>query len=434
VTEPIKNNKGLKQGCSLSGLKFNHYIAAISAYLDAACEGVRIGRRKISHLMYADDIVITTKSREDMINALTTLAERLVEIGLTVNSQKSKVISQGPGTSKQQIWKVKLGEEQFLNISEAKEIKYLGVWFGGGRAQAHSQHIVKDSIWKRQRMVAIAEQSHNKRLVLHALWTSSLKASMLSGISTIQITQQAVQALNTMQNNIAKSILGVSETTNTDAVLGILGWLPMDVEIKLRRIKQWVKMIASPPHARSINRDILQYCRENRLVSVWYNDLVQSLKEFGVHQNKEDYPGDTKNITRWVNHHVWKEWSKRMYERKTPFPYAASKIFLFRPEIDEETKNGLYQVMAGDRWSILGSFKTGICVMCDREYESWTQHILRNCNGRGHTPTGQGISDTQIIAVFRSNDTEALKILGKAFTSWTQKRKLIEIEQEKRSQ
>ena len=51
VTEPIKNNKGLKQGSSLSGLKFNHYIAAVSAYLDAACEGVSIGRRKISHLI-----------------------------------------------------------------------------------------------------------------------------------------------------------------------------------------------------------------------------------------------------------------------------------------------------------------------------------------------------------------------------------------------
>jgi hypothetical protein len=326
VTEPIKNNKGLKQGSSLSGLKFNHYIAAVSAYLDAACEGVNIGRRKISHLMYADDIVITTRSREDMINALTALAEKLVEIGLTVNSQKSKIISQGPGTSKQQDWKVKMGEEQFLNISEANEIKYLGVWFGGGRAQAHSQHIVKDSIWKRQRLVAIAEQSHNKRLVLHALWTSSLKASMLSGISTIQITQQAVQALNTMQNKIAKSILGVSETTSTDAVLGILGWLPMDVEIKLRRIKQWVKMIASPPHTRSINRDILQYCRENRQVSVWYSDLVKSLKEFGVHQGNEDYPGDTKNTTKWVNHHVWKEWSKGCTRGKHPSRMQQARV------------------------------------------------------------------------------------------------------------
>ena len=60
--------KGVRQGCILSPCLFNFYAECImrNARLDEAQAGIRIARRNINNLRYADDTTLMTESEEEL--------------------------------------------------------------------------------------------------------------------------------------------------------------------------------------------------------------------------------------------------------------------------------------------------------------------------------------------------------------------------------
>ena len=60
--------KGVRQGCILSSCLFNLYAEYIrqNAKLDEAQAGIKIARRNISKLRYADDTTLTEESEEPL--------------------------------------------------------------------------------------------------------------------------------------------------------------------------------------------------------------------------------------------------------------------------------------------------------------------------------------------------------------------------------
>ena len=90
---PISSDLGLKQGCPLSPLLFNLYINEIAKHLSPTSEdSIMLQNEKITHLMYADDLIILASSKktlQDKLNNLSKFAE-LKEI--SVNTKKSQVM------------------------------------------------------------------------------------------------------------------------------------------------------------------------------------------------------------------------------------------------------------------------------------------------------------------------------------------------------
>ncbi len=77
ITQSIKTNKGLKQGCSLSPLLFNIYMEQVLETWFKNCSqmGVLINDRCLHSLLFADDQVIKASDREDMEYMLRKLKE-----------------------------------------------------------------------------------------------------------------------------------------------------------------------------------------------------------------------------------------------------------------------------------------------------------------------------------------------------------------------
>ena len=69
--------KGVHQGCILLPCLFNLYAEYImqNAGLDEAQAGIKIARRNINSLRYADDITLMTESKEDLKNLLVKVKE-----------------------------------------------------------------------------------------------------------------------------------------------------------------------------------------------------------------------------------------------------------------------------------------------------------------------------------------------------------------------
>ena len=72
TTEWFQIGKGVRQGCILSPCLFNFYAEYIiqSARLDEAQAGIKIARRNINNLIYADDTTLMAESKEEMKSLL----------------------------------------------------------------------------------------------------------------------------------------------------------------------------------------------------------------------------------------------------------------------------------------------------------------------------------------------------------------------------
>ena len=61
-----------------------------NARLDEAQAGIKIGRRNINNLRYADDITLMEESEEELKNLLMKVKEESEKVGLKLNIQKTK--------------------------------------------------------------------------------------------------------------------------------------------------------------------------------------------------------------------------------------------------------------------------------------------------------------------------------------------------------
>ena len=67
--------------------------------LDEAQAGIKIARRNINHLRYADDTTLTAESEEELKSLLMIVKEVSEKVGLKLNMQKTKIMASGPITS-----------------------------------------------------------------------------------------------------------------------------------------------------------------------------------------------------------------------------------------------------------------------------------------------------------------------------------------------
>ena len=80
---------------------FNLYAEYIlqNAELDKAQAGIKIARRNISNLRYADDNTLMAESEEELKGLLMKVKEESEKAGLKLNIQKTKIMASGPITS-----------------------------------------------------------------------------------------------------------------------------------------------------------------------------------------------------------------------------------------------------------------------------------------------------------------------------------------------
>ena len=95
-----------------------------NARLDEAQAGIKIARRNINKLRYADDTTVMAESEEELKSLLMKVKEESEKVGLKFNTQKTEVMASGPITS----WQI--DGETVETVSDF-------IFFWGGGLQNH---------------------------------------------------------------------------------------------------------------------------------------------------------------------------------------------------------------------------------------------------------------------------------------------------------
>ena len=99
TTDWLQIGKGIRQGCILSPCLLNLYAEYImrNTGLEEAQAGIKIARRNINNLRYADDTTLMAESEE--LKSFLKVKEESEKVGLQINIQKTKIMASGPITS-----------------------------------------------------------------------------------------------------------------------------------------------------------------------------------------------------------------------------------------------------------------------------------------------------------------------------------------------
>ena len=101
TTDWFQIGKGVHQGCILSPCLFNFYAEYIirNAGLEEAQVGIKIARRNINKLRYAEDTTLMAESEEELKSLFMKVKVESEKVGLKLNIQKMKIMASGPITS-----------------------------------------------------------------------------------------------------------------------------------------------------------------------------------------------------------------------------------------------------------------------------------------------------------------------------------------------
>lgn len=196
---PIR--KGVRQGDPLSPKIFSSVLETIFRNLDWECKGVKVNGEYLSHLRFADDIVVFTEKPKHLENMLQELVEESGKVGLSMNGAKTKILTNGT--------EVKIiinGQE----IEYVKEYVYLGqsISFEDQTEKEINRRIAIS--WRKYwSFKEIMKNSKIKMNLKRKLYEIAILPCLTYGCQTWSLRLKEEHKLGVMQRKMERSMLGI---------------------------------------------------------------------------------------------------------------------------------------------------------------------------------------------------------------------------------
>ena len=275
VSEALRSEIGLRQGCQLSSYMFSLFVDDLVEFM----EGVEIhapciGNVEIRVLLYADDVVILSRSRIGLQRALDRLLEysRLWLLDVQVKKTKVLVCSQGAKASSKDMW--------FYNKERLEVVRvfnYLGVLFArNGGWQRHTENSVQNARCSvnqvRRKMYENTELSAEviKRIFIVMIQPVLTYGAEVWGVCYNSSRVDAVAA------RLLKNFLGVSLSVPNCAVFLEMGLLPPSYYVEAQMLKYFYKIQYSD--GKALQKLCLQHQLQSRSNVHWAKDVQSRLE------------------------------------------------------------------------------------------------------------------------------------------------------------
>nr|ADI61818.1 endonuclease-reverse transcriptase [Bombyx mori] len=203
-SNPIQLRRGVRQGDVISPKLFTNALEDMFKTLDWKKMGININGQYISHLRFADDIVLMAESLQDLQQMLNGLADSSRRIGLRMNMDKTKVmfncyISPGPIVVKD------------CPLEAVDEYLYLGQTLQMGKHSLERE--IKRRIqlgWAAFGKLRGIFSSHIPQCLKTKVFNQCVLPVMTYGAETWTLTVRLVRQLKVAQRAMERAMLGVS--------------------------------------------------------------------------------------------------------------------------------------------------------------------------------------------------------------------------------
>ena len=257
VSDFFRSDRGVKQGDVLSPILFNLFINDVNDQFDDSCVPVSLNNRKLSCLLYADDLIILSESKEGMENCLERLNKFCSKWKLEINIDKSKAMVLNQRGSKPK-GSLRIGN---AHLDYVTSYTYLGMEISSnGAFTSCKQTLAAKGKKAMNRLKSVISGTNIKKslalkmfdqLVLPVLmyggevWGARDLRKLLDLTSPITL-EDTYEKLPQEKINIhfSKYILGVSSKSTNIAAMAELGRYPLAIKVITQMIKYYAKILS----------------------------------------------------------------------------------------------------------------------------------------------------------------------------------------------
>lgn len=245
-TRPVFLRRGLRQGCSLSPLLFALYISDIGSDLARSVEGFPLGGLVFSGLLFADDIVLISKTFLGLESLVGMVHRHCDLLKLVISPSKSNIVT--PDDIDHLVL-LNASNEVTLSLSKVLSYKYLGTettLLMSTTGSKRQQRCLQTA--KRYKFACFYVGRTGPDIIdtVLATWSNIAIPSMLSGCEVIPFTDTTIDSIERIQSQLAKHALGVPQSTPNVCAQTELGLRPFRMLLYQHQLSFYVRMMNLP--------------------------------------------------------------------------------------------------------------------------------------------------------------------------------------------
>ena len=395
-------DKGVRQGENLSPLLFAIYLNDLENFMNiSGCRGIETDVQDEEFMifliffviLYADDTIILSDDPKEFQDILTAFHEFCKLWKLDINTNKTKITIFGDYSRNQRLSFKINGKE----IEIVKEFKYLGVLFSkNGRFVQHTKNVSNIAC---KAMYLLRKRIVNLYLPVDCqlkLFDQTIVPILLYGTEVSGF--ENLQPLEKIQLDFLRSILNLKSSTPLVMVYGEFGRYPLELQVKVRMIKFWSKLLNGKNTKIAyklymlllyLHRNNIYSCKwilyiekilqEVELNYIWLSNNVTNInwlcKEVETRlqiQVTQKWNSDVYNSPKCINYRMF----KAVFKTEMYFIDLQPKFYI--PIAKFRTTNHRLSVEKG-RWENIERSQR-VCTICNRNALGDEFHYLFECD------------------------------------------------------
>ena len=241
LTNWFRCKTGVKQGDNLSPTLFSIFINDLVQDINNLNLGIELVDRKLSILLYADDIALIAKSPEDLQSMLDKLHSWCRRWRVLINTNKSKCVHFNKTRSRAANFEFTIG----LNKLETVEnYKYLGITFTHtGNFMKNAENLAKAGGRALGKIISSIHSNKDFRFNAYEKLFYSCVIPVLDYASSVW-GYKKFQPIDNIQNRAIRYFIGVHRFAPTLGVYGDTGWIPSQYRRWINIIIYWNRVLS----------------------------------------------------------------------------------------------------------------------------------------------------------------------------------------------